>query len=148
MDFLSQFSTSYKFLIVPAAVWFIAQFLKLIITLIWDKRFDLSQLTSMGGMPSSHSATVCALATTVGKLEGFTSPLFAISFFFALIVMYDAAGVRRTVGDQSVIINRIIDELFKDNPEFEKKLREFIGHTRLEIIIGAMLGIGLAWWWA
>ena len=148
MDFLSEFSTSYKFLIVPAAVWFIAQFSKLIITLIWDKRFDLSQLTSMGGMPSSHSATVCALATTIGKLEGFTSPLFAISFFFALIVMYDAAGVRRTVGDQSVIINRIIAELFKDNPEFEKGLKEFIGHTRLEIIIGAALGIGLAWWWA
>ena len=148
MDFLSEFSTSYKFLVVPAAVWFIAQFSKLIITLIWDKRFDLSQLTSMGGMPSSHSATVCALATTIGKLEGFTSPLFAISFFFALIVMYDAAGVRRTVGDQSVIINRIIAELFKDNPEFEKGLKEFIGHTRLEIIIGAALGIGLAWWWA
>jgi acid phosphatase family membrane protein YuiD len=62
--------------------------------------------------------------------------------------MYDAAGVRRTVGDQSVMLNRIIDELFKDNPEFEKRLKELIGHSRLQIIIGAMLGIGLAWWWA
>jgi acid phosphatase family membrane protein YuiD len=148
MDVLSQIYTDYKFLIVPAAVWFIAQFLKVIISLIWDRHLDLSLLTSMGGMPSSHSATVCALATTLGKVDGVTSPVFALSVFFALIVMYDAAGVRRTVGDQSVVINRMIDLLFKGDPEFEKRLREFIGHTRLQIIIGAMLGVGLAWWWA
>lgn len=148
MDILTQVFNDYKALIIPAIVWFIAQFSKLIITLIWTKKLDFSQLTTMGGMPSSHSATVCALATTLGKVNGFGSPLFAIAFFFAIIVMYDAAGVRRTVGDQSIVLNRILDELFKGNPDFEKRLREFIGHTRLEIIIGAFLGIGLAWWWA
>jgi acid phosphatase family membrane protein YuiD len=148
MDTVFPILSPYKFLIIPAVVWFIAQFSKLIITLIWDKRLDLTQLTTMGGMPSSHSATVCGLATTLGKIEGITSPVFAVSAVFALIVMYDAAGVRRTVGDQSVIINRIIDELFKGDPDFEKRLKEFIGHSRTEIIIGAMLGIGLAWWWA
>lgn len=148
MDSLAEIFTNYKFLIIPAIVWFIAQLLKIIITLIWEKRLDFSLLTSMGGMPSSHSATVCALATTLGKVEGFDSPVFAMSLFFAFIVMYDAAGVRRTVGDQSVMLNRIIDELFKDNPEFEKRLKELIGHSRFQIIIGAMLGIGLAWWWA
>jgi acid phosphatase family membrane protein YuiD len=148
MDPIVYVFNNYKFLVIPIIIWFIAQLLKVIITLIWDKRIDFSLLTSMGGMPSSHSATVCSLATTLGKLQGFDSPMFALSFFFALIVMYDAAGVRRTVGDQSVIINRIIDELFKGNPEFEKRFKEIIGHTRLEIIIGAALGIGLAWWWA
>jgi uncharacterized protein len=148
MDSLVDIFTNYKFLIIPAAVWFIAQALKIIITLISEKRLDFSLMTSMGGMPSSHSATVCALATTLGKGEGFDSPIFALSLFFAFIVMYDAAGVRRTVGDQSVVLNRIIDELFKDNPEFEKRLKEIIGHSRLQIIIGAALGIGLAWWWA
>jgi acid phosphatase family membrane protein YuiD len=148
MDSLAEIFTNYKFLIIPAVVWFIAQALKIIITLITEKRLDISLITSMGGMPSSHSATVCALATTLGKVEGFDSPIFALSLFLAFIVMYDAAGVRRTVGDQSVVINRIIDELFKDNPEFEKRLKEFIGHSRLQIIIGAALGIGLAWWWA
>ncbi len=140
-----QIFITYRALIIPCIAWFVAQTLKLIITLIWEKRFDFSQMVTMGGMPSSHSATVCALATTVGKMAGFDSALFAISAFFALIVMYDAAGVRRTVGDQSVILNRILEELFTDNPDF-KRLKEFIGHTRLEIVVGALIGIGFGWW--
>ena len=140
--------SDYKALIVPAAVWFIAQLLKLIIVLITEKRLDFGQLTTMGGMPSAHSATVCSLATTVGKIGGFDSLMFAITVFFALIVMYDAGGVRQTVGNQSVVLNRMLDELFKENPKFQERLKEFIGHSRMEIGAGAVLGIALAWWWA
>ena len=101
----------------------------------------------MGGMPSAHTALVCALATTVGITEGVNSIVFAVAVLFAAIVMHDAAGVRQTVGNQSNMLNRILDELFKGSPAFEQRLREFIGHTRLEIIAGAALGILLAWWW-
>lgn len=148
MSFINSTVSDYKALIIPAAVWFIAQLLKLIIVLITEKRLDFGQLTTMGGMPSAHSATVCSLAITVGKIGGFDSLAFAIAAFFALIVMYDAGGVRQTVGNQSVVLNRILDELFKDNPQFEQRLKEFIGHSRLEIGVGAALGIALAWWWA
>jgi acid phosphatase family membrane protein YuiD len=148
VSFISSTISDYKALIIPAAVWFIAQLLKLIIVLITEKRLDFGQLTTMGGMPSAHSATVCSLATVVGKVGGVNSLLFAISVIFALIVMYDAQGVRQTVGNQSVVLNRILDEMFKDNPEFEERLKEFIGHSRLEIVVGAVLGIALAWWWA
>ena len=98
-------------------------------------------------MPSAHSATVCSLATAVGIIEGINSTIFAVSVFFAFLVMYDAAGVRKTVGTHSNIINRMLDELFKGHPEFELRFRELIGHTRLEIGAGALLGILLALWW-
>ena len=138
---------SYKTLIIPAASWLIAQIIKVVIYSVQDRRLRLSYLVSMGGMPSAHSATVCSLATTIGLKNGFNSALFAIAVFFALIVMYDAAGVRKTVGTHSGVINRILDELFRDHPEFELRFREFIGHTRLEIVSGAILGILLAVWW-
>jgi hypothetical protein len=139
---------SYKMIIIPAACWLVAQLIKVVVYSIQDGRLRLSYLTSMGGMPSAHSATVCSLATTVGVMSGINSASFAIALFLALIVMYDAAGVRKTVGTHSGMLNRILDELFKDHPEFELRFREFIGHTRLEIASGAILGILLALWWA
>ena len=138
---------TYKLLLVPAGAWLVAQGIKFIMALIRDKKLDFSTMVRMGGMPSSHSATVCALATAIAIREGFTSPLFAISAFFAIIVMHDAAGVRQTVSTQSSILNKILDELFRGRPAFEQRLREFIGHTRLEIVAGGTLGILLAIWW-
>ena len=138
---------SYKALVVPCGAWFVAQVLKLLISLIQDRRLDLSYMVKMGGMPSAHSSTVCALATTIAILEGINSAAFAVAVFFAIIVMNDATGVRQTVGTQSGILNRMLDELFKGRPAFEQRLKEFIGHTRLEIIAGGLLGILLAWWW-
>lgn len=135
----------YKFILIPVIAWFIAQFIKFVIVLISERKFDISVMVSMGGMPSSHSATVSALAVSIGKTLGWTSPYFAIALFFALIVMYDAGGVRRTVGDQSAVLNKIIDELFKGDVDFEKRLKEFIGHSHIEIIIGALIGILLGY---
>ena len=104
-------------------------------------------MVSMGGMPSSHTTLVCALATTVAILHGLNSTYFAISTLFAAVVMYDAAGVRQTVSVQSTLLNRMLDELFKGKPAFEERVRELIGHTKIEVITGAILGVLLAWWW-
>jgi acid phosphatase family membrane protein YuiD len=125
--------------------------MKVIIESIKDRHLNFSYLITMGGMPSSHAALVCALATTVSVVYGVGSALFAISAFFALVVMYDAAGVRQTVSTQSTMLNRIVDELFKGNPEFQQRVRELIGHTKFEVAAGAILGIVfaflLAWDW-
>ena len=147
MSFAIDYVLSYKVLIIPSGAWLIAQSIKVLIASIQDRRPRLSLITSMGGMPSAHSATVCSLATTIGILEGINSTVFAISAFFAMLVMYDAAGVRQTVSNHSDIINRMLDELFKGHPEFELRFRELIGHTRIEIVAGALLGILLALWW-
>jgi acid phosphatase family membrane protein YuiD len=90
-----------------------------------------------------------ALATTVAVLYGLDSPLFAISMIVTFVVMYDAAGVRRTVGYQSTMLNKMLDELFKDNKEFSQRLQEIIGHTKWEVFVGAVLGItfGLFFTW-
>ena len=112
-----------------------------------DPRIEPRTFRRSEGEKVSVVGKVNSLATTVGKMNGFNSAVFAIAFFFALVVMYDAAGVRKTVGTHSGILNRILDELFKDHPEFELRFREFIGHTRLEIAFGAILGILLALWW-
>ena len=140
-----------KALWVPAAAWCIAQVLKVIVESIKAKRLSFSYLITMGGMPSSHAALVCALATVIAVVYGVGSALFAISAFFAIVVMYDAAGVRQTVSTQSTMLNRIVDELFKGNPEFQQRMRELIGHTKFEVAAGAILGIVfaflLSWHW-
>jgi acid phosphatase family membrane protein YuiD len=142
---------SNKALWVPAVAWCLAQILKVIIESIKDKRLNFSYLTTMGGMPSSHAALVCSLATAIAIVYGVGSPVFAISAFFALVVMYDAAGVRQTVSTQSTMLNRIVEELFKGNPEFQQRVKELIGHTKFEVAAGAILGIVvaflLAWNW-
>jgi len=140
-----------KALWVPAAAWCIAQILKLIIESVKAGRLNFSYLITMGGMPSSHTALVCALATTIAVVYGVGSALFAISAFLAIIVMYDAAGGRQTVSTQSTMLNRIVDELFKGNPQFQQRMRELIGHTKFEVAAGAILGIVfallLSWHW-
>ena len=142
---------AYKAIWVPLVAWFIAQFLKVLIHFARKRSFDLSLMWSPGGMPSAHSALMTALATTIGLQYGFASPLFAVSLAVAFIVMYDAAGVRRTVGYQSTMLNRMLDELFRGDKEFSQRLAEIIGHTKWEVFAGAMLGIALgivfSWPW-
>ena len=134
-------------LLIPLAAWCVAQVLKILISSIRDRRLNFSQLITTGGMPSSHAALVCALATAAAIVHGVDSAVFAIAALFALVVMSDATGVRKTVGTQSTMLNRILDELFKGKPEFEQRVRELIGHTIFEVSAGAILGILLAWWW-
>ncbi|MFC1906230.1 divergent PAP2 family protein [Chloroflexota bacterium] len=138
-----------KILVIPMCSWAMTQLLKVVIILIRKKRLDLRYLVISGGMPSSHSAIVSSLATVLAVVEGVGSVLFGISAIFALIVMYDAAGVRRSVGQQSEVLNRILQDLRVRRPmtEWGRDLREFIGHTSYQVIVGSLLGIVIAWSW-
>lgn len=136
-------------IIASVCAWALAQTIKVLIGLIRKKQIDLRYFVSTGGMPSAHSATVSALATAVAMIEGIDSVAFGISVILAVIVMYDAAGVRQSVGRQSIILNRIIAELRDRRPiaELEHNLRVFIGHTPFQVIVGSAMGIILAWLW-
>jgi len=125
--------------------WVCASLAKVIILLARERRLDLRKFFSSGGMPSSHSATVSSLATAVAKTDGLGSTVFAISFMFAFIVMYDATGVRRAAGEQAKILNQLVGNFSENKPVYMKKnLKEIIGHTPLEVIVGALLGILIA----
>ena len=137
-----------KALLIPVTAWFIAQLLKVLLLLIRERRLDLWLLVRSGGMPSSHTALVCALATAVAIMQGLNSVAFAIAAILAAVVMYDAAGVRQAVSEQSIILNRIMEEFFRrSRGEVERDLREFIGHTPFQVYAGAVLGIFIAWLW-
>ena len=136
-----------RVLMVPGAAWLVAQILKVLVSLFTEHRINLRLLVSAGGMPSSHSTLVAGLATAVAIQHGVSSSLFAIVFVFAIIVMYDAAGVRRAVGIQAQLLNQMIEELFAGHPISETHLRELIGHTPIQVFVGAALGIGLVWLW-
>ncbi len=138
-----------QILLIAFTSWAAAQIIKVVIILIQEKRVAWNFFVSSGGMPSSHTATVAALATAVGLTAGLGSIYFSIAAVLAIIVMYDAAGVRQSVGQHSIVLNRIIKEFsFKTpRPEFEKAFREFIGHTPLQVLMGALLGITIAWIW-
>jgi hypothetical protein len=132
-------------LIVSIAACLIAQLLKLIVELIRHGKVSLRYLVTTGGMPSAHSALVSSLATGVGLKEGWDSAAFAIACLFAVIVMYDAAGVRQAAGKQARILNQIIDEFFQDGKEFnEERLKELLGHTPFQVLVGLALGVGIS----
>ncbi len=133
-----------KIIIASATAWLIAQTLKLIFSYFQEGFINFKRLAQAGGMPSSHSAFVVSLSTGVGIVEGTSSTIFAVSLIFALIIMYDAAGVRRAAGKQAEVLNRIVDELFQGHRFHEERLRELLGHTPIEVIVGALLGILVA----
>ena len=133
---------SNRVILAAALAWVTAQLLKVILTLIVSKRFDCSRMVGSGGMPSSHSAMVCALVTTIGFREGFGSSIFALSLGFACVVMYDAAGVRRSTGKNAAVINHLLDGLVGNGFVFnEERLQELVGHTPVQVCAGALLGI-------
>ncbi len=122
-----------------------AQLLKVLIELIRNGKVTLTYLFTTGGMPSAHSALVGSLATSVGILAGWSSTEFAIACLFAVIVMYDAAGIRQAAGKQARIINQMLDNFLKDGQQFdEEKLKELLGHTPFQVMVGLALGIIIA----
>ena len=134
-------------LITALISWFIAQVMKMIIVLIKDRKVNFERLVGSGGMPSSHSALVVSLAMSLGLTEGFDSNIFALGTVFALVVMYDAAGVRRAAGQQAAILNKIVDSFVKsDFSRTEKRHKELLGHTPTQVFAGAILGIAVALW--
>ena len=133
-----------RVLIATFAAWLVAQTLKVLLGVIRQKRFDFRWFIGTGGMPSSHAASVCALATAVGLTFGFYSPLFAVTFVFTIIILFDAQGVRRTVGRQAEVLNKILDDLYWKGRITEERLKELLGHTPVEVLTGMLLGIIIA----
>lgn len=133
-----------KVFVAAVVAWFIAQFLKVVITLLVEKEFKFERLHGSGGMPSSHTSTIVATSTAIGLLEGWGTPIYALSLIMAFIVMYDASGVRRSVGKQAKIINDIIKDIYKHKHLEEETLKEHVGHKPTEVAVGAILGIIIA----
>ena len=121
--------------------WVIAQTIKMVCSFIETRRLDFSYMVSTGGMPSAHSAMASALATSLGLCEGFNSAIFAIGIAFAIVVMFDAQSVRKAAGEQARLLNQIVDELLHEHHLSENKLKELLGHTRLEVFMGMITGI-------
>lgn len=130
-----------KCVYIPFILWFLIQTFKVLTELIVNKRLDVKRIVGAGGMPSSHSAVVCSLATCIGKEYGFDSGIFAISMVMAFVVMYDAAGVRRAAGKQARILNKILDTPGLTTVEVQEKLVEVLGHTPIQVFVGAILGV-------
>lgn len=133
-----------KILITTLSAWLIAQTVKVIFGVLRQKRFDFRWFVGTGGMPSSHAAGASCLATAIGFEYGFNSVYFALATSFAIVVMFDAQGVRRLTGRQAQILNRIMDDIYWQGRIQESRLRELIGHTPVEVIIGFLLGVSVA----
>ena len=131
------FFFKYEFLIVPFCTWLGIQLFKVIYDRFETKQWHWKRLVGTGGMPSSHSAVVVSLSTLIGKKFGIDSPFFAMSWIFSIIVMYDAAGVRRAVGEQAKVLNNIMTE---KNMTGSEKLQEMTGHTPFQVLVGALIG--------
>ena len=141
---MSTFLTQSSF-VTAIICWFAAQVLKVITVLVTDKRIDFGRFIGAGGMPSSHSAFVTGLAVAIGLDSGFSSHMFSIAAVLALVVMYDAAGVRRAAGEQAKILNRLVEDWEKRKYQnTEVHLKELLGHTPMQVFAGAILGIAIA----
>ena len=124
--------------------WLIAQTIKMVFSLAKTRRLDFSYMVSTGGMPSAHSSMVSALATSLGLHAGVDSAVFSLGLAFAIVVMFDAQSVRAAAGEQAKLLNQIVDELLHEHHLSEKKLKELLGHTQLEVFMGCLTGIATA----
>lgn len=139
MDILISGITN-KYLYIPLMLWFFIQLFKVIYDLVTTKKFNFKRILGAGGMPSSHSAVVVALATMIGKNEGTDTAIFAVALIFSFVVMYDAAGVRRAAGKQAKLLNKIIETPGLSSLEVQERLVEVLGHTPVQVIVGAIIG--------
>jgi uncharacterized protein len=142
MNFLDVFQN--RVLIAGMTAWVLAQIIKIPLDYVRTRRWNWALLFTTGGMPSSHSSLMTATAHAIGLYQGFTSPLFAMAVAVTMIVVYDAANVRRQAGIHAQRINVIFDELLHGHPINEKDLREVLGHTPLEVVGGILLGLVIA----
>ena len=147
MDLGHIFNTGYEVIFVAFSGIVATQIIKCIVHLIFKRKLDLRLFTTTGGMPSSHSAGVMGLSTAVGLIRGFSSVEFAIALGYAFIVMYDAAGVRRAAGKQAACLNKIIMDIYKqDLQEAGGKLKELLGHTPMQVLVGGIFGVIYAYY--
>ncbi|ADY56184.1 acid phosphatase/vanadium-dependent haloperoxidase related protein [Syntrophobotulus glycolicus DSM 8271] len=147
MEFFLSFLAN-KVMLISLLAWFIAQLAKVMMNFLIERKIDFRLIFSSGGFPSSHTAIVCALAISIGKIYGWDTPSFAIAVVLAVIVMYDATGVRRAAGKHAMAINNLVEKL-SQNQKFDRfgqnvqqeRLKELIGHTPFEVFGGALVGI-------
>ena len=130
-----------KYIYVPMILWFCIQVFKVIHDLYKTRKFNFKRILGAGGMPSSHSAVVVSISTLIGKNYGADSAIFALSLVFALVVMYDACGVRRAAGKQAKLLNEIVNTPGLSSIEVKEKLQEALGHTPVQVLVGAIIGV-------
>lgn len=142
----NSFSNIFKndVLIVTVCAWVVAQSIKVILGVAREKKFNFRWFVGTGGMPSAHSAGVSALALSCGLTNGFDSVIFAITFMFAVVTMFDAQGVRYASGKQAEILNKVMDDIYWQHKIQQGRLKELIGHTPLEVLVGCLIGILVA----
>lgn len=133
-----------KILVITLTVWALAQCIKVLLGIIREKRFNFRWFIGTGGMPSSHAAGATALATTCGLQMGFDSVMFALAAVFALVTMFDAQGVRRSTGQQAEILNKIMEDIYWQGKIETDRLKELIGHTPTQVLMGSVIGCLLA----
>lgn len=140
MQYFMDFITN-KYILIPFFLWFSIQIFKFLWDLVKERKLNFKRILGAGGMPSSHTAVVCSLATLIGKTEGLGSPIFGLAIIFALVVMYDASGVRRAAGKQARLLNKIVETPGLKIGEVQEKLVEVLGHSPIEVFVGAVIGI-------
>ena len=140
MNNFEKFITN-KYIYVPVLLWIGIQTFKLIYDLVTTKKFNFKRILGAGGMPSSHSAVVTSITTLIGKYQGVDTPIFALSLIVALVVMYDACGIRRAAGKQATLLNKIIETPGLTMVQVTEKLQEVLGHTPTQVFVGALIGI-------
>ena len=133
-----------QYIYVPVLLWFGIQLFKLIYDLVTTRKFNFKRIIGAGGMPSSHSAVVTSIATLMGKEYGVNSPIFALALIFALVVMYDACGVRRAAGKQAKVLNSIVNTPGLTNLQVQERLQEALGHTPIQVFVGSLIGLVVA----
>ena len=143
---LNILNTGYEVIFAGVAAAFLAQVVKIFVHLIVHRKLNFKLISTTGGMPSSHSAGVIALSTSVGVIEGFSSVAFAIALGFSIVVMYDAAGLRRAAGKTAATLNRLVKDIFEHSNDAKpyETLKELLGHTPFEVFCGALFGIVIA----
>jgi acid phosphatase family membrane protein YuiD len=139
-DYFREFASN-KVLWTAFSAWLVAQLLKGAFDFMKERRINFKRFVGAGGMPSSHSALVSSLVTAMGIEKGWDNPITAVAIIFAVIVMYDAAGVRLAASRQAVTLNKIVDEIFEEGEFHQERLKELLGHTPVEVIAGAALGV-------
>ena len=130
-----------KYIYIPFFMWFFIQLFKVIYDLVTTKKFNFKRIMGAGGMPSSHSAVVTVITTLIGKYEGINTSIFALALVMSFIVMYDACGVRRAAGKQAALLNKIIETPGLTGVQVSEKLVEVLGHTPVQVFVGALLGV-------
>lgn len=133
-----------KIFMITATVWMVGQAIKIVVNLLYGKKFDFRWILGTGGMPSSHAAGVTALSTACGLEYGFSSGVFALSAIFALVTMFDAQGVRRSTGQQAEILNKLVDDMYWHKRLDGGVIGAFVGHTPIQVLVGFVMGATLA----